>query len=54
MPSIPLLDVVGRGFNIVPEQTGFGVLKVGVTIGDITISIDLVSVHPLMSDIITV
>ena len=33
VPVIPLLDVVGNGFNVAPEQIGATAEKVGVTFG---------------------
>ena len=32
-PVIPLLDVVGNGFNVPPEQIGATALNVGVMFG---------------------
>jgi len=33
VPVIPLLEVVGSGASVAPEQIGATVLKVGVTLG---------------------
>ena len=33
VPVIPLLEVVGNGFNVPPEQIGTTALKVGVMFG---------------------
>jgi len=33
VPVIPLLEVVGNGFNVPPEQIGGTALKVGVIFG---------------------
>ena len=32
-PVIPLLDVVGNGFNVAPEQIGATAVNVGVRFG---------------------
>ena len=36
-PVIPLLDVVGNGFNVAPEQIGATAVNVGVMFGLTTI-----------------
>ena len=33
VPLIPLLDVVGKGDNVAPEQIGVTALNIGVRIG---------------------
>ena len=33
VPVIPLLEVVGNGFNVPPEQMGATAVKVGVILG---------------------
>ena len=42
-PVIPLLDVVGNGFNVPPEQIGATVLNVGVMFG-LTVMVNVVVV----------
>ena len=43
MPVIPLLEVVGSGANVAPEQIGATALNVGVTFG-LTIMVKVVVV----------
>jgi hypothetical protein len=43
VPVIPLLDVVGNGFNIPPEQIGATAVNVGVMFG-LTVIIKVVVV----------
>ena len=43
VPVIPLLDVVGNGFNVAPEQMGATALNVGVIFG-LTVIVNVVVV----------
>ena len=43
VPVIPLLEVVGNGFNVPPEQIGTTALKVGVMFG-LTMMVSIVVV----------
>ena len=43
VPVIPLLDVVGNGFNVPPEQIGATALNVGVMFG-LTVMVNVVVV----------
>jgi len=44
VPVIPLLDVVGNGFNVPPSQIVATALNVGVTFG-LTIMVNVVVAH---------
>ena len=44
-PVIPLLDVVGNGFSVAPEQIGATAVNVGVTLGLTTIIKVVVVAH---------
>ena len=43
VPVIPLLDVVGNGFNVPPKQIGATAVKVGVIFG-LTVIVNVVVV----------
>ena len=43
VPVMPLLDVVGNGFNVPPEQMGATALNVGVMFG-LTVIVNVVVV----------
>ena len=45
VPVIPLLDVVGKAFNVPPEQIGATAVNVGATCALITISIVVTAAH---------
>lgn len=45
IPVIPLVDVVGRAANAVPEQIGATAVKVGVTFGFTVIVNVVVTAH---------
>jgi len=45
VPVIPLLDVVGKGASVAPEQMGATALNVGVTLGLTTIVNVVVVAH---------
>ena len=45
VPVIPLLEVVGNGFNVPPEQIGATAVNVGVTLGLTTIVKVVVVAH---------
>ena len=43
VPVIPLLEVVGNGFKVPPEQIGATAVNVGVTLG-LTVIVNVVEV----------
>ena len=45
VPVMPLLEVVGNGFNVPPEQIGATAVKVGVIFGLTVIVIVVVVAH---------
>jgi hypothetical protein len=46
LPEIPLIEVVGKGDNVAPEQTAAIGVKVGVVFGVTVIITVAVPVHP--------
>ena len=49
VPVIPLLEVVGNGFNVPPEQMGATAVKVGVMFG-LTVIVNVVVVAHCPAD----